>query len=439
MIRSWKATAAGVLALVLLVAAGCGGADRTKAQVRLVNASSGYAQLDLSMAGQQRFAAVTYGASAGYVEVDPDDSSASISSTGSATTLVNFTAALSAKKHYTVLAYGAAGALRHVVLDDNTSAPETGKALLRVINTATDAGSMDVYLTAPDEPLVAAVPVQSGAVAGTLGSAITVNSGNWQLRVTAAGSKTDVRLNVPVVALPSRHVATLVLTPGARIRAGVADGGGVLVGALVLAQQGPITQEDARHARVRLAALMADSGTVDATVGAVTLAAGAASPSVDSYKLVPVGVSAVSVRANGLTLVTPAKTLDPGREYTLMVYGPLTGGSAVWLEDDNRLPADSTKAKLRLINGLSDSSAPLAMTLNVRSVASGVLAGTASSYAPVEPTTGTGTDGALSITASGFTTPLFTGSGQVLLANTINSVVLAGPVAAPAAFVFKDR
>lgn len=440
MTKSWTAAVAWALALVTLLMAACGGGtDRTKAQVRLVNASSGYAQLDLRMGDQQRFGAVPYGASAGYAEVDPDDSSVSISSSGSATSLVSFTAALSAKKHYTVLAYGAAGALRQVLLDDNAASPDTGKALLRVLNTSTDAGSLDIYLTGTDEPLTAAVPVQAAAAPGTLGSAIAVNSGNWRLRVTAAGSKTDLRLDVPLLALPSRHVATLVLTPGARSTAGAADGGGLLVGALVLAQQGNITREDARHARVRLAALVADSGTVDATVGTVAVGSAAASPSVGEYLLVPAGVSAVSVRVNDRALGAPAFTLGSGRDYTLMVYGPLAAGSAVWIKDDNRLPTDATKAKLRLINGLSDSAALLAMTLNVRPVASGVLAGTASSYAAVQPTTGVGTDGTLSITASGFTAPLFAGAGQVLLANGNYSVVLAGPATAPAAFVVKDR
>ena len=440
MTRSWTAARAWALALGALLVAGCGGGtDRTKAQVRMVNASSGYAQLDLRLGAQQRFGAVPYGSGAGYVEVDPDDSSASISSSGSATSLVSFTAALSAKKYYTVLAYGAAGALRHVLLDDNAGAPDAGKATLRVLNSSNDAGSLDIYLTGSDEPLTAAVPVQTGAAAGVLGSAITVNSGNWRLRVTAAGSKTDVRLDVPLLALPSRHVATLVLTPGARGTSGTADGGGLLVGALVLAQQGAITREDARHARVRLAALVVDSGLVDATVGTTAVGSGAASPSVGEYLLVPTGVSAVTVRVNGLALSTPAFTLGAGRDYTLLVYGLLAAGQVAWIEDDNRLPVDPSRAKLRLINGLADSTAALALTLNLRSVAGGVLAGTASGYANVQPTTGFGTDGTLSITGSGISTPVFTGSGHILLANANYSVVLAGLKAAPVAIVLRDR
>ena len=44
-----------LLACAALLLAGCGGgADRTKAQVRLVNASSGYPALDLVVADQLR-------------------------------------------------------------------------------------------------------------------------------------------------------------------------------------------------------------------------------------------------------------------------------------------------------------------------------------------------------------------------------------------------
>ena len=78
-------TAAGLFlaAATLLVACG-GGNDRTKAQVRLVNASSGDQQLDLRVDDQLRQGAVGYGGSASYVEADPGKAS-TITRAGSAT------------------------------------------------------------------------------------------------------------------------------------------------------------------------------------------------------------------------------------------------------------------------------------------------------------------------------------------------------------------
>ena len=56
---NWKT--AVVITACLLAACG-GGADRTKAQLRMVNASSGYTQLDLRVDDQLRQGAVAYGA-----------------------------------------------------------------------------------------------------------------------------------------------------------------------------------------------------------------------------------------------------------------------------------------------------------------------------------------------------------------------------------------
>jgi len=428
---NWKMAVAMAVATAACQLAACGGgADRTKAQLRMVNASSGYTQLDLRVDDQLRQGAVAYGGAEGYVEVDPGKAASTISSVGSATPLLSFTPSVSEKKYYTLLAYGAAGALRQQPLDDNAGAPDAGRALLRVFNAATDAGALDIYLTGPNDLLDSAAAIQSGAAFGTLGAWITVNIANWRLRATAAGSKTDVRLDVPLLALPSKQVATLVLTPGA---------GGVLVNGLLLVQQGAITRQDSQQARVRLAAVVADSGTVGAQVGVTTLAAGNGSPSLSDYMLLPAGASAVAVTVNARAVAAPSFTLLPGHDYTLMVHGPLAAAQISWIEDDNRLPIDVSRAKLRLINGLSDSAAPLAMTLDFASVASAVGVGTASAYASVAPTAGGGTDGRLSVTATGVAAPLFTANDQILRASANYSVLLVGPQLAATGIVRRDR
>ena len=427
---NWK-TAAAVTAITL-VACG-GGTDRTKAQVRMVNASAGYAQLDLRVDDQLRQGAVAYGAAEGYVEVSPGKAASTISSPSSATTLLSFTPALSEKKHYTLLAYGPAGALQYQQLDENLGAPDTGRALLRVVNGASDAGALDLYLSGPTDDLSNVVPVQTSVAYGVVGTLTTINSGTWRLRATAAGSKTDVRLDVSALSLPSKQVATLVLTPSA---------GGILVNALVLVQQGPITRQDTALARVRLAAAVADSGVVGARVGSTSLAstpgtAGAsASPSLDDYVLVPVGLSAVAVAVtvtvNAQALSLPAKTLDAGRDYTFMVHGLTSSPQASWIDDDNRLPSDSGRVKLRLINALADTAQPLAMTLDGRPVAGAVGVGTASAYALVAPVAAGSTSGLLAVRATGATTPVYKSPSQTLLASGSYSVLVTGRQASAA-------
>ena len=179
--------------------------------------------------------------------------------------------------------------------------------------------------------------------------------------------------------------------------------------------------------------------TVGAQVGTTTMAAGNGSPSLGDYLLLPAGVSAVAVTVNGQAVAAPSFTLVPGHDYTLMVHGPLVAARVSWIEDDNRLPSDVSRAKLRLINGVSDSTALLAMTLDFASVASAVAVGTASPYASVAPTSGGGTDGRLLVTATGVTTPVFTATDQILRAGANYSVLLVGRQAPPTGIVRRDR
>ena len=79
------------------------------------------------------------------------------------------------------------------------------------------------------------------------------------------------------------------------------------------------------------------------------------------------------------------------------------------------------------------------MTLDFATVASAVSVGTASVYESVTPTSGGGTDGKLTITATGVLTPLWTANDQILRASANYSVLLVGPQAAPTGIVRRDR
>ena len=131
------------MAATLLLGCG-GGADRTKANVRFVNASTGYPSLDLVIDDSLRFGAVAYGQGPDYTEVDPQRTASRVSVAGSSTPLVALTPALAKQDRFTLVAYGRAGALKTVLLDDNRGEPDAGKALVRVLNAAPDAGSLDV-------------------------------------------------------------------------------------------------------------------------------------------------------------------------------------------------------------------------------------------------------------------------------------------------------
>ncbi|MCW5636370.1 MAG: DUF4397 domain-containing protein [Rubrivivax sp.] len=417
------------LALVVALALGAcgGGVDRTKAQVRLVNASDGYPALDFIVEGSLRQGGVAYGGSAGYAEVDTEDNDTTIAATGSPTALLSFTPSLARNRHYSVLAFGGTGALRQLVVEENAAEPSNNRTALRVVNAAPDAGSLDVYVTADGDALASAVPARAAAAYGELSPVIDVASGTWRVRVAAANSKTDLRLDVRDVAFGNRAAVTLVLTPSR---------GGALVNALLLVQEGGITRLDSTQARVRVVAGVADSGAVTATLGGTPLMSGIGSPAVGGYALVSAGTPPLAISVNGNSVGAPATVLQPGGDYTLLVFGALAAPQAAWVEDNNRLPTVAGTANIRLVNAASALPGVLSMTVDALPVAGNVAAGAASTpYVAVDATE----VGAISVTAVGAATPVFSATGQRLLDAGVYSVFVVGTSGATSGILRRDR
>ena len=129
------------LPLAWLTACGGGGDNGNDANVRLINASAGYASLDLYVAETKEISAVAYGTGSDYTGVKSGDSVENVlTSAGSTTELLNQTRTLGSGKKYTILAYGWEGALKSVIFTDDESAADSGKTKVGVYNGAVGAG-----------------------------------------------------------------------------------------------------------------------------------------------------------------------------------------------------------------------------------------------------------------------------------------------------------
>jgi hypothetical protein len=261
---------------------------------------------------------------------------------------------------------------------------------------------------------------------GTVNSYISTSSGSRRLRVTAAGSKTDVRLDITGFALGSATSATLVLT---------SSSSGVLVNALWVVKRGGLTVVANTQSRVRVAAAVADGATVAVTLGASTLLGGVGAPAVGSYNLVTASSVTPAVTVNGASVSTTAQTLEAGADYTLLIHGPSSAPLIAWLVDDNSLPSDTSQVHLRLVHALSDQSAALALKVDALPVASDVLTGTASAYAAVTASAAA----ALAVTATGISTAVFTATDQVLTASGVYTLFITGSSSNVAGVLRKDR
>jgi hypothetical protein len=424
--RALRATLAAAMAATLLV--GCGGSseDPTKAHVRLVNASAGYDSLALSLDDTLAVSGVGYAADPAYLDVDPKATNASLSAPSSAAVLASTAVALTKKKFYSVLAYGNAGTLAAQLLDDNTGAPDSGKALVRVINTAPDAGSLDLYLTGSGDSLTASTALQSALGFGNLGSYVSIVSGSWRLRVTAAGSKTDLRLDLSGLTFASQGVVTIVLTPGR---------GGVLVNALLLSQQGDIGNAANTQARVRAVAGVSGGASVSVDVGGTALMTSVGAPALVTYSLLDAGVVPVAAAANGTPAGLSSATLAGGGDYTLMVYGTPAAPVAVLIEDVNRLPSDPTGAGLRLVHGVADDAGSLTLKVEFLVTADGVAPGSASDYASVAASTAA----RLTVTTPGQSGPILDQSNYTIAANSIYTFFVVDATSSAQGILAKDR
>lgn len=288
--------------------------------------------------------------------------------------------------NYTVVAYQRAGgsqttnAMGTLVLTDNQTAPSAGFALLSVYNTASDAGSLDVYLV-PHGANVANYSPTFTSVASTASSLNqSINAGTYDIVVTSTGKPGDVRLTIPSLTLASTELATLILT---------GTTGGALVNGALIDQGGAIkVMQQSDKARVRVVGGFGNDGSLVNTTlsGNVSLNA-LTSPSVGSYALVPANstIASMSITPHGGTTTAissvPTTVFVGGGDYTVLVSGTAVAPVVSVLTDNNQAPTSSALAKIRLVNAaVATTSGGLSLTDNYQQVVSNLGYGLASDY-----------------------------------------------------------
>jgi hypothetical protein len=358
--------------------------NTASARIRLLNVSGGYDTVDLyttsggSDIETRQFTAVTRGTATGYAALKADTYTLKFRKTGAAGNLLSLSTTLIEDRHLTYVAYGAASGFGVQALDDDVEAPGSGFTKLRILN-GTTADKLDVYLTGAGDSLMDVAPAGGEVAAGTLSDVSTVSSGSYRLRIAGSGSKTDVRLDVPTVTLPSAGVVTLVLTE---------SGGGVLVNALLLPQQGEPTVYNNSRVRIRGALGLSTGAVATLNVAGTDIVNRRSARSYlgDTYATLASGNAAVSVTVDGVVVASGTVALEAGRDYTLMVWDGGTTLKTTLITDDNRA-STSHRARLRMINGLSGAVVPVTLAIDYSPVIEYVEVGTASESIEVNPGT----------------------------------------------------
>ena len=341
------------------------------------------------------------------------------------TVLAVATPTLGSGLNYAVVAYESGGSVRTTLIQENTAAPVSGTANLRIFNTATDAGAIDVYVTDPSTDLsTLSSPTFSFSSSSSTQatSFLSLTPGPYRVRVTGAGNTADLRLDMPLITIAAGQNATVILTPTT---------GGTLANGSVLVEQGAYAATPNTNLRIRLFAAVTDGSTVSASAGTTPIGPSVTSPSVGTYTLVP-GSSTVTVTVNGAAVTPPAAALTAGSDTTLMVYGSAAAPPVSSLVlDDNHLPTVVTNFKLRLVNGLTGVVTPLTLLANFGVVASNVAPGTASAYSVVGASQGASQGTRLDVLSPFSPVPLVSQSNLNIPGNAVYSLFMLGDASVP--------
>ena len=219
----------GVLLLLLAMAAATAacsddegtGPEEGLARLRVVHADAELGEVDVAVDDIEMASDLSFQDASDYLELEPG--SRHIVFLTADGTLDELQVNLAEGVDYTVFpcCFGFASSL--FLTDDNAESAE-GNAKVRLIHFAS-APTVDIYVTAPDTDLEAETPVLVALASSNVSDYLELPSGDYQIRVTPAGTKT-VLIDGGTQAVGPGEVRTVVVVD--------AEGGGEPFGLLVL-------------------------------------------------------------------------------------------------------------------------------------------------------------------------------------------------------------
>ena len=191
--------------------AACSDDDNTgpegEARVRVVHASPDAPDVDVLLNDADVLGDVPYLTASDYLAVPAGAPNQKVNAAGTTTTVIDADLSLVDGTDYTVIASGLAEAVEPIVLQDDNSTPAAGNARVRAIHGAPSAPSVDIYITAPGADLENTIPLLVSVEFGDVADYVEAPAGDYQVRVTLAGTKTVV-IDSGTLTLSSGQVRT---------------------------------------------------------------------------------------------------------------------------------------------------------------------------------------------------------------------------------------
>lgn len=220
-----------LLALALAAAAltsACGdggGPGNGEGRLRFVQISPDAGPVDIVLDGDTLVRNLPYAAASEYFDASAEGHTMQVSAAGTATTLLDQDISVADGADYTVLVADTLADLRTIVLTDDNGPPPAGKIKVRAVHGSPHAGSVDVYVTTPNDVISGSTPVLIDVQFGQLSTYLDADAGTYRVRVTPTGT-TDVLIDSGDLTLQTGQVRTVIAVD--------AEGGGGPFDLLVL-------------------------------------------------------------------------------------------------------------------------------------------------------------------------------------------------------------
>ncbi|HEX8010678.1 MAG TPA: DUF4397 domain-containing protein [Casimicrobiaceae bacterium] len=424
-----------LVCLLGLALAGCGtgkgvGATPNLTRVRVINLVPNAPSISVQLDSTSLVAGLAFEQLTQYMTVDPGTREIKVSIEGGTTNIIDVSRTLAVAVDYTLVVYGPVEAINQAILTDTTTLiPNGGTFDLRVVNVAIP--SVDVYLTPPGTDLGVTAPTVAGAPSGATSVLTPVNVGDYELRVTTAGSK-DVVYDATLPTLADKSLAQVVI---------FGKGSSKLVNAALLNIDSSGTGQviDNTLAEFKVLNGSALGAPLNVLVDGAIALANVPFGGVSDYLKVATGSRTITVQSAatpGADLLAVVTDLAPATDTSIAVSGP-SGALRSLVLTDNNLPSAAGRARVRFVNASPDFAA-LDVYVNFVKQFSAVATNAASAYTELVAET-TGTSYEFDFNLAGTVTPALMLPGITLTSGRTYTVYVVGSAAAPQGVVSNDN
>jgi hypothetical protein len=403
------------------------GANNSSPKIRFVHAAPILGPVTITADSTKSLGTMSYGTANPYVEVDTGAREIKIQSVGGASTYVDLSTNFSTGVRYTYVIYGDDTTTIPLIMVDDTSNPaNSANFKMRLLNLGTGLGSLDLYMISATADVNTSSPLVSGISYGAAGAFTEYTAGTFRIVLTPAGSK-QIIFDSAARSFAANTLVTLMI---------YSTTSGKLANTALLVTDDTGTSTFLTDILSRFKFVQGAIGVPNANVrvdGPIALA-GVPYAGISGYGTYSAGARNIKIEASatpGTFLYDANQNLTGGRDYSMVAYSN-TGGtiSLIPLPDDN-LPPTAGKAKLRVVNAVSDGGA-YDVYSNFLQYLTNLGAGTASGYQQID--TGTYTVAFNPAGSSiGAATVTFT-----ITANTVNTLYLTGRAATLTANITQD-